>query len=205
MKFRTFAHAFLACAAAAAMAGCPIGAADAPLTVPTATVSGSAAATSPTPTGNDLARQFPTCRDPSQADSWRAEILFMVNRERAIRGLDPLVLNQTLEQQATQYACEMIQYNFFAHENPVTGSTLPDRAAEFAYDYLVIGENLAAGQESPVQVMREWMASPGHTANIVDARFTEIGIGVRAGGEFGFYWVQEFGLPTRTQSLLNSP
>lgn len=187
------------------MAGCPMSATDDPLSAPVETLAGSVVATSPPPAESELARRFPTCRDLSQANSWRAEILFMVNRERSIRGLDPLVLSATLEAQATQYACEMIEYDFFAHENPVTGSTLPDRAAEFDYDYLVIGENLAAGQDSPVQVMRDWMSSSGHAANIVDARFTEIGIGVRAGGEFGFYWVQEFGMPLRAQSLVQGP
>jgi uncharacterized protein YkwD len=105
------------------------------------------------------------------------------------------VLNQTLEDQANQYACEMLCHNFFAHENPVTGTELPDRAAEFGYDYQIIGENLAAGQESPIDVMVAWMGSPPHRENILDARFTEVGIGIRSGGSYGLYWVLELGHP----------
>jgi uncharacterized protein YkwD len=106
-----------------------------------------------------------------------------------------VVWNGTLAEQATQYACEMIHYDFFDHVNPVTRSTLAVRANQFDYSYLVIGENLAAGQRTPEHAMNDWMDSPGHRQNILDPRFVELGVGVRFGGEFGTYWVQEFGLP----------
>lgn len=143
----------------------------------------------------ELAERFPSCESPAQEDSWAAEILARVNAERAAEGLDPVIWNDTLAQQATQYACEMIHWDFFDHVNPVTGSTLGDRADEFGYDYSIIGENLAAGQVTPEQAMRDWMDSPGHRANILEPRFTELGIGVRVGGSYGTYWVQEFGRP----------
>jgi len=144
-----------------------------------------------------LAEQFPTCTEPVEGDAWRAEILRLVNLERERAGLQPLVRDELLEQQATQYACEMIHWDFFAHENPQTGTDLRQRAAEFGYDYLIIGENLAAGQTSPAQVMSDWMASPGHRENILHPEFTELGVGVRSGGRYGTYWVQEFGCPLR--------
>lgn len=146
-------------------------------------------------TDDALSAEFPGCAPAAEGEAWRAEVLQLVNDERAAWGLDPLSHSQTLEDQAEQYACEMIYYGFFAHDNPVTGSELPDRAAEFGYDYWVIGENLAAGQPTPVRVVQDWMGSPGHRANILDERFTEAGVGVRVGGEYGIYWVLEFGLP----------
>ncbi len=142
-----------------------------------------------------LEQKFPGCQDPAEAESFESEVLFLVNRERRLNGLEPVVRNTVLEAQARQYACEMIHYGFFDHENPSTNTSLPDRAIEFGYEYLVIGENLAAGQRTPAQVMEDWMQSPGHAANILDPRFTELGVGVRSGGEYGLYWVQEFGLP----------
>jgi uncharacterized protein YkwD len=144
---------------------------------------------------DQLSEQFPTCAELTDGDAWRDEVLRLVNLERARVGLSPVTQNQTLENQATQYACEMIYYDFFDHENPVTGTRLPDRAEEFGYEYFVIGENLAAGHTSPAQVMADWMNSPDHQRNILNADFTELGVGVRTGGRFGTYWVQEFGRP----------
>lgn len=142
-----------------------------------------------------LASEFPTCRTFAQADLWRNEVLELVNQEREREGLSPVRRNATLEAQAEQYACEMIHYNFFAHDNPVTGSTLRDRNRDFGYPFLRIGENLAAGQRSPEEVMNGWMNSPGHRANILNPDFIDLGIGIRSGGSYGYYWVQEFGSP----------
>jgi uncharacterized protein YkwD len=65
----------------------------------------------------------------------------------------------------------------------------------------VVGENLAAGQPTPERAFTDWMNSPSHRDNILDPRFTELGVGVRFGGEYGVYWVQEFGLPATTRQI----
>jgi uncharacterized protein YkwD len=144
---------------------------------------------------NELQQRFPACDEPAQAEQWRAEILALVNAERQRAGLNPVVNSAALTMQATQYACEMIQYDFFDHVNPVTGSTLGDRAREFGYEFYVVGENLGAGQATPQQVFRDWMNSPGHRRNVLDPRFVELGVGVAVGGRYQIYWVQEFGRP----------
>jgi uncharacterized protein YkwD len=51
-----------------------------------------------------------------------------------------------------------------------------------------VGENIAVGQLTPKEVMKDWMNSPGHRKNILHSEFAEIGIGL-----FGDYWVQNFG------------
>jgi uncharacterized protein YkwD len=142
-----------------------------------------------------LSVEFPLCEEPVEGVFWRTEVLTLVNRERAARGLDALTQNSTLEDQATQYACEMIQGDFFGHQNPLSGSSLPDRTLEFGYDYWMVGENLAAGQITPAEVVDDWMNSPCHRENLLNPNFTEIGIGIRYGGDYGYYWVQEFGRP----------
>ena len=73
----------------------------------------------------------------------------------------------------------MIQYDYFDHVNPVTGSTLADRTDEFGYDFLVVGENLAAGQTTPQQAFNDWMRSEAHRGNILDERFTDLGVALR--------------------------
>lgn len=144
---------------------------------------------------NFLQQNFPSCEEPGTAAQWREQVLLLVNRERAARGIDPVRQSDELERQAAQYACEMIEYEFFSHVNPVTGSSLAQRAADFNYSYTVIGENLAAGQPDPISVVDAWMNSSSHRDNILDPRFTELGVAVRIGGPYGIYWVQEFGRP----------
>lgn len=144
---------------------------------------------------DNLDTDFPGCRGTSREAEWRDRIFEMVNQARAAEGLDPVVQSDVLEAQASQYACEMIFYDFFDHVNPETGSTLGDRAQEFGYEFLVVGENLAAGQRTPEEAFNDWMNSPGHRRNILDPRFTELGVGIRVGGSYGVYWVQEFGRP----------
>jgi len=145
--------------------------------------------------GCDLAGQQAGCVTPVLAAQWAAQVIDLVNSERVSQGLSPVVSNATLTEMAEDYACEMILGDFFAHENPLTGSTVGSRADEHGYDYLIVGENLAAGQHSPAEVVQAWMDSPGHRANILGEEYEQIGVAVRTGGGYGVYWVQEFGLP----------
>lgn len=136
------------------------------------------------------------CHVPDNADQLVQEVFDLVNRERTSRGLNPLTMNPLLNQIAEDYACEMIEEGFFDHVNPFTGEGPGQRAINAGYVFLAIGENLAGGQTTPVQVMREWMASrQGHRENILSPQWSEIGIAVRTGGEHAVYWVQEFGNP----------
>lgn len=152
-----------------------------------------------------LSVTFPDCHEPTEGAFWRAEVLRLVNQERQARGLSPVTSNTTLEDQAAEYACEMIHDRYFGHVNPLTHSTLSERATEFKYEYWIIGENLAAGQASPVAAMTDWMNSPCHRQNILNPAFTELGIGVRLGGDYGYYWVQEFGRPQSTGQYAGPP
>jgi uncharacterized protein YkwD len=157
---------------------------------------GDSAVTSPGAGQSDvLEEHFPGCGAPDNAEAWRDRVWQLLNNERRKNSLQPLARNDVLDAEAEQYACEMIYYDFFAHVNPVTSSGLADRAAEFGYEYWMIGENLAAGQTSPEQVVTQWMNSPGHRENMLQERFTEVGVGLREGGDYGLYWVLEFGYP----------
>jgi len=147
---------------------------------------------------DDLSNRFSACDAVASEEQWRSEVLRLVNQERAAAGLQALSGNEILEKEATEYACEMIQNDFFGHVNPVTDERLRDRASKFGYEYHKIGENLAAVPAedcTPETVMEYWMDSDGHRKNILEPEFTEIGIGIRTGGQYGTYWVQEFGRP----------
>ncbi len=60
-------------------------------------------------------------------------------------------------------------------------------------------ENIAAGQSTPEAVMKGWMNSAGHKANILNCGLTELGVGYAAGSgaDYGQYWVQDFGSPRK--------
>lgn len=135
------------------------------------------------------------CVSPGDAERLADQVLQLVNLERAERDLQPVLVNPKLTKIADDYACRMIEGDFFGHEDPLNGYGAMQRAATEKYMFYAIGENLAAGPETSAEVMKAWMESPAHRDIILDASWREIGIAVRTGGEFSIYWVQEFGDP----------
>ena len=132
---------------------------------------------------------------PSQTvDSEVKQVLDLVNAERAKAGLSPLKLNAELSRMATIKAQDMRDDHYFDHNSPTYGSPF-DMVSAFGIKYSYAGENIAAGQKTPAEVMNAWMNSPGHRANILNKNYTEIGIGVAKGGSYGTYWVQSFMKP----------
>lgn len=135
------------------------------------------------------------CFTSDAAERMVDQVLQLVNLERGEESLPPVVLDPTLARIAGDYACRMIDDDFFGHRDPINDHGAGERAVAARYAFYAVGENLAAGQESAVEVMKVWMASPAHRAIILDGRWTEVGISVRFGGTHGVYWVQEFGDP----------
>lgn len=142
-----------------------------------------------------LASDATKCITPEDEDRLADQVLQLVNLERASEDLPPVVLNPALAKIADDYACQMIEEQFFGHHDPMTGQGPGDRALIGKYSFAAIGENLAAGQETPAEVVEVWMESPAHHAIIMDPKWTEIGIGVQFGGEYATYWVLELGRP----------
>jgi uncharacterized protein YkwD len=77
------------------------------------------------------------------------------------------------------------------------GSHPGERATRAGYPWRSIGENIASGQTTAEQVVSEWVLSPTHCANLMNPRFSEMGIAyaVDLGSAGGIYWAQEFGRP----------
>lgn len=137
----------------------------------------------------------PPCVTPADADRLADQVLQLVNLERAGAGLGPVIPDAGLDQIASEYACRMIEDGFFGHHDPVSGSGPGERAVAGKYLFYSLGENLAAGQESPSEVVRVWMESPTHRDVILGRSWTEAGVAVRFGGEYGSYWVLELADP----------
>ncbi len=140
-------------------------------------------------------RRVEVCETDVDTDVLEDQVLQLVNLERAAHGLAPVVLNAKLNGIAADYACLMIAESFFSHKDPITGRGPGERAIAGKYRFYAVGENLAAGQETAAEVMKLWMESPSHREIILDPKWKEIGLAVRRGGEYGTYWVQEFGDP----------
>ena len=123
------------------------------------------------------------------ATTAQAATLCLLNAERAGQGLAPLGSDAVLEQAATAYSAAMIQQRFFAHVSPA-GQLLEQRLAPYVTGAQTwdVGENLAWGETSlatPRAIVSGWMHSDAHRANILNARFTEIGIGIVSGSPAG--------------------
>jgi uncharacterized protein YkwD len=125
-----------------------------------------------------------------------SEVVRLVNVERQSAGCAPVTVNATLVELARAHSQDMAGAAGFRH-NGSDGRTPFQRMMAAGYDYSVAAENIAAGQPNASSVMDAWLASPGHQANILDCRFTQLGVGVvnRPGSEYVVYWTQDFGTP----------
>ena len=166
----------------------------APTTKPTATPAPTTKPTAtPAPTTKPAATPTPTptttkSSDSSDVSSYANQVLQLVNQERAKAGLSALTTNSTLTNAANKRAKETVQS--FSHTRP-DGTNFSTVLKEFNISYRAAGENIAYGQKSPQEVVTGWMNSPGHRANILNANFGKIGIGVyKSNGVI--YWSQLF-------------
>jgi uncharacterized protein YkwD len=134
-----------------------------------------------------------------------AEIIRLVNVERAAAGLAPLTVNLRLNTAAGLHTTDMVRLsNLYgpsvAHQHTLYGTSrpmVPDRLDAAGYDTwstgFSYGENIAYGFGSAASVMSAWMNSSGHRANILSTSFREIGVAVAADAQGRLYFTQVFG------------
>lgn len=125
-------------------------------------------------------------------------ILNATNQHRAKDGLTALTGNTVLNQAAANKVDDMFAQQYFEHVSPQNKS-LTDIVEQVQYEYLSVGENLALGNYADdADLVQAWMDSPGHRANILGSKFTEIGISAKPGmfeGQQTWLAVQTFALP----------
>ncbi|MEU4623658.1 CAP domain-containing protein [Actinoplanes sp. NPDC023801] len=122
------------------------------------------------------------------------QVLALVNRNRREAGCDPISLDRRLVEAANRHAADMARRDYFDHESP-GGARAGERVTDAGYVWRRYGENIAKGQESPYEVMTDWMNSPGHRENIVDCRLDQMGVGLALAADRTPYWVQDFATP----------
>jgi len=119
-----------------------------------------------------------------------AQMLVLVNKERATAGLRPLAPDPELTEVARRHSVDMFARGYFAHDTP-EGLDPFARMREAHVRYLTAGENLALAPT--LQVAHSGlMNSPGHRANILNSQFGRLGIGIMDGGIRGLMVSQEF-------------
>lgn len=124
----------------------------------------------------------------STVSAYEQEVIRLVNVQRAQNGLKPLAENWELSRVARYKSQDMVDNHYFSHTSPTYGSPFQMMRA-FGLSYRSAGENIAYGQRTPRAVVDAWMNSSGHRANILNASFTQIGVGYVASGH---YWTQMF-------------
>lgn len=150
----------------------------------------------------------PEPTDPECSDNqiWDAEVaekearvLELVNQYRAqgadcgaegeFGPADPLEMNAHLRCAARLHSVDMVERDFFAHENP-DGQGPAERVAETDFEGAgAIGENIFQGPDSAEQAVEGWMSSDGHCANIMRPEFNYIGVGL-----YERHWTQKFAM-----------
>ena len=136
----------------------------------------------------------------NQAVLTKAKIIAETNIQRYNQGdgLLPLFENQKLNEAALAKVNDMFLNQYFEHVS-LAGTGPAELVQSFGYDYIATGENLILGNfASEKELVQAWMDSPGHRDNILNSRYTEIGVAIVKGnykGDTVWLGVQEFGLP----------
>jgi uncharacterized protein YkwD len=184
-----------------------------PSPVPTVTESGepgAATAADPVPSSSTPARATPpkavpgaspavavpgrTGAQPAGNAAFEAEIVNLVNAERAKIGCKALIVDTHLTTAARAHSTDMAVRTYFSHTTP-EGVDFASRLTKAGYRWSGAGENIAKGQRTPQDVMTSWMNSAGHRANILNCGFTNLGVGVAADATGAILWTQDFASP----------
>ena len=157
-----------------------------------------------------LAGSGPVRAQTIDVTGFSAQVFTLLNQQRASNGLPALQRVGPLDASAQAFSVTMMQATaggpvYLSHTSP-NGTDLPTRLGQAGYNgWFTIGENIAAGQHTPQEVVDAWMNSPGHRANILDAGYRDVGIGVAVGpgtwpnGYFDpqvIWWTTDFGNST---------
>ena len=115
-------------------------------------------------------------------EEYKDELIRLVNEERTEAGLEPYEVHDVAMEFAQIRAEEISEK--FSHERPNGDQT-------GTYSHYTFGENIAKGQDTPQEVMEDWMGSSGHRAAIMSKEDEYFGVGIyEKNGTL--YWVQEF-------------
>ncbi|SDY77083.1 Uncharacterized conserved protein YkwD, contains CAP (CSP/antigen 5/PR1) domain [Evansella caseinilytica] len=134
--------------------------------------------------------------EPLSAEDWQLvqdgqalQILDLTNHIRERYGAQPLTWDEATAKVAYLHSEDMYRDEYFAHTSPTYGE-LKDRLAVESVVYELAAENIAANYPDAIEAVEGWLNSEGHRVNLLDERFTHLGVGV-----YRFYFTQNFITP----------
>lgn len=119
-----------------------------------------------------------------------AQMLDLLNKDRAKAGLKPLAVDEELTKAARKHSADMLARGYFSHYSP-EGKSAFDRLRAEKISFLLAGENLAFAPTVKI-AHTGLMNSPGHRANILRPQFRKVGIGIMDAGSRGIMVTQKF-------------
>lgn len=137
--------------------------------------------------------------DANKNEITKESVINLVNLERSKQGISQLKENEILNKVAQSKLNNMIEEDYFAHASP-KGVDSWEWFAQESYRFEYAGENLAMNFSNSKDQHESWMESPTHRKNILDERFTDVGVAVKEkyiDGEKFFVTVQVFGTPEK--------
>ena len=146
----------------------------------------------------DIAEPIIPAVDVDPPHEFVQRVVDLTNEFRLQNGLSLLGISFELQQAAQQHSSDLAHADYFSHTG-LDGRQPWDRAEDSGYNYYTIGENIAAGQLTPEEVVQAWIDSPPHLENLMNPAFTEIGIGYEYLQDdtglinYNHYWTQLFG------------
>lgn len=139
------------------------------------------------------------------APAIQRRVLELVNQARSrphtcgtetFAAAPPLTASALLAQAALAQAQDMAEHEHFQHVG-TDGSTPAERATRAGYRWSTVAENIASGLSTADEVVKSWLESPGHCANIMRPQLTEMGVAyvVNRKTKHRIFWAQVFGTP----------
>ena len=128
--------------------------------------------------------------NPSESDVELASFN-LINQDRKDQGLPALTLDPQLTSIARAHSADMRDRNFVAHVNP-DGNSFSDRLRRAGLSFRIAGENLAVttSMSDPATFANaEFLGHTTHRANILNQKFTRVGVGVARSGSK--YWITQ--------------
>jgi uncharacterized protein YkwD len=140
--------------------------------------------------------------DPDDASAVSHRVLELINEARIqarrcgrkkFPATTPLKQVAALGSAALAHAQDMAAHSYIGHKGS-DGSMPADRATRVNYTWSSVAENVAGGQTTAEEVVRTWLTSPGHCANLMSPRYSDTGVAyaVNPASKKGIYWVQVF-------------